>query len=238
MEHLFPLVDRKEIAEDTMEFTFDTSGSEYDFKPGQHTDYALIDPPQTDAEGDIRTFSFANAPGENKLVFATRMRDTAFKNSLQKIALGTKLKVKGPMGRMTLHQDETKPAVFLVGGIGITPFMSILRNVAANTPNRNIVLIYSNKNEASAAYYQELHQLETKLPNFEFVPSFTDEQPVGWQGETGRIDAAMASKYVPDPSGSIFYTAGPPAMVSAIIKLVEGLGVPEEQIRSEDFDGY
>lgn len=238
MEHFFPLVDRQEIAEDTMEFTFDTSGSDFDFKPGQHADYTLIDPPQTDAEGDIRTFSFANAPGENKIQFATRMRDTAFKNSLKTIPLGTKVKVKGPMGRMTLHQDETKPVVFLVGGIGITPFISMLRFLATTASYRPVILIYSNKNEQAAAYYSELHELEAKLPAFEFVPTFTDEQPEGWQGETGRIEAAMVKKYVSNTNDAVFYTAGPPAMVSAIIKLTESLDVPDIQIRSEDFDGY
>ena len=238
MDYLFPLTDRQEVADQTMEFTFDTTGSEYNFKPGQHADYTLIDPPQTDAEGDLRTFSFVNAPGEGRIKFATRMRDTAFKNSLKTIPLATIVKVKDPAGRMTLHKDEDKGAVFLVGGIGITPFMSILREVAATGQNRKITLIYSNKNEASAAYYQELHQLETDLPNFEFIPSFTNDHPVGWQGETGRIVEAMIKKYVDDPLEAVFYTAGPPGMVSAIIKTIEGLGVPDEQIRSEDFDGY
>lgn len=238
MEYLFPLVDRQEIAVDTMEFVFSTKGSDYTFKPGQHADYTLIDPPFTGAEGNTRTFSFANAPGDNTIRFATRMRDSAFKNSLKVIPLGTRIKVKSPIGRMTLHADESKLAVFLVGGIGITPFRSMLRHLAEIGSTRPVIMLYANKNEATASYYDELTELEAKLPKFKFVPSFTDTFPGGWTGETGRINEVMVQKYVVDPTNAIFYTAGPPEMTSAIIRMIEGMGVPEEQIRSEDFAGY
>jgi len=87
----------------------------------------LSDPPETDAEGNTRTFSIASSPFENELVFTTRMRDTAFKRSLKKVPLGTKVKIAPATGSFRLHKNVGKPAVFLAGGIGITPFLSIVR---------------------------------------------------------------------------------------------------------------
>jgi len=238
MEYLFPLVARQEIAQETMEFTFDLEGTDYTYKPGQHTDYAVINPPYTDAEGDIRTFSFVSAPGSGRIQIATRMRDTAFKNWLKEMPLGTKVKVKEPMGRMTLHEDATKPAVWLVGGIGITPFMGMVHALKKSGEKREIYLFYSNASPKTAAFLPDLEDYARANPNFHFIPAYTDAPPPSWTGETGRITAEMVKKYVKDLPNCIFYTAGPPAMVSAIIKLVEDAGVPESQIKSEDFDGY
>lgn len=238
MEHLFPLVDRKEIAEETMEFTFDTTGSEYVFMAGQHTDYTLIDPPHTDAEGNTRTFSFVNAPGEHRIQIATRMRNTAFKNSLKEVPLGTKIQVKDSMGRFILHKDASKPAVFLIGGIGITPVMSIIKDCANRHDAREMFLFYSNRSLAATAFYDELTELTKRDPQFHFVPILTDQQPEGWTAETARIDAVMIKKYIGDPTAAVFYTSGPPMMVKAMVELIEGMGVPEEQLKTEDFAGY
>src|SRR5437879_5944796 len=120
------LLRRSSVAEGTMAFHF-AKPSEFSFKAGQAADLTLLKPPETDSEGNIRTFSIASPPFEEQLTFATRMRDTAFKRSLKKISLGTEVKIDSPMGSFTLHKNSSKPAVFLAGGIGITPFISIVR---------------------------------------------------------------------------------------------------------------
>jgi ferredoxin-NADP reductase len=97
------------------------------FKAGQALAWTLIDPPETDDEGGMRNFSIASAPGEADLMIATRMRDTAFKRVLKTMPLGTEVHIVGPFGSLTLHQNTARPAVFLAGGIGITPFRSMLR---------------------------------------------------------------------------------------------------------------
>ena len=99
----------------------------FDFKPGQSADLTLLNPSETDSEANVRTFSIASAPFEDQLMFATRMRDTAFKRSLKKMPLGTAVKMDAAIGSFTLHKNSAKPAVFLAGGIGITPFSSIVR---------------------------------------------------------------------------------------------------------------
>jgi ferredoxin-NADP reductase len=115
------LLNRADTAEGTMAFRFEKPPG-FDFKPGQSVDLTLLNPPETDSEGNVRTFSIASAPFEDQLRFATRMRDTAFKRSLRKVPLGTVVKMDSAMGSFTLHKNSAKPAVFLAGGIGITPF--------------------------------------------------------------------------------------------------------------------
>src|SRR6516164_9381603 len=109
-----------------MAFQFEKAAG-FDFTTGQSVDLTLLNPPETDSEGNIRTFSIASAPFEDQLMFATRMRDTAFKQSLKKMPFGTVVKMDSAMGSFTLHKNSAKPAVFLAGGIGVTPFSSIVR---------------------------------------------------------------------------------------------------------------
>src|SRR5215472_1967123 len=124
--HTAKLNCREQVAEGTMAFHFDKPNG-FEFRAGQAIDVTLLDPPETDAEGDIRTFSIASPPFEERLMIATRMRDTAFKRALKSLPLGTAVKIDGPSGSLTLHKNSSKPAIFLAGGIGITPFLSILR---------------------------------------------------------------------------------------------------------------
>lgn len=238
MEYEFPLIDKKEVAEGTMQFTLDTSGSDFKYKAGQNADYILINPPYQDPEGNKRTFSIVCPPGENKLMFATRMRNTAFKNSLKEMPLGTKIKVDGPYGQFTLHKDTSKPAAFLAGGIGITPFMAMLGDITKNNFEHTIYLFYSNRTRSLMTYFEELEQYKQSNPRFTFIPTLTDETPENWTYETGKLTMDMIKKYIPDVSNTIFYTAGPAAMVQAMMAMLELGGIPEEHLKAEDFPGY
>ncbi len=120
------LLSRSNVAEGTMAFHF-VRPAGFIFKAGQAADLTLLNPPETDSEGNIRTFSIASPPFEEQLTFATRMRDTAFKRSLKVVPLGTEIQIAPPSGSFTLHKNANKPAVFLAGGIGITPFISVIR---------------------------------------------------------------------------------------------------------------
>ena len=101
------LLNRVEVAEGTTAFYFEKPTG-FDFIPGQSTDWTLLDPPENDSEGNVRTFSIASAPFEDQLMFATRMRDTAFKRSLKRAPLGTPVKLDSPTGSFTLHKNSSK----------------------------------------------------------------------------------------------------------------------------------
>ena len=107
-----------------MAFRFERP-SGWTFEAGQAIDITLLAPAETDAEGNTRTFTIASAPYEKTLMVATRMRDTAFKRVLKVMPVGAAVQIEGPTGVLTLHSDAARAAVFLCGGIGITPFRSI-----------------------------------------------------------------------------------------------------------------
>jgi ferredoxin-NADP reductase len=238
-EHFFPLTDRKEVAEGTMAFRFDTSGSDFAFEAGQNADFTLIDPPKTDAEGNVRTFSFASSPHHrNYFRIATRMRPTAFKDSLRSVPLGTKLKVKGPNGNMVLHEDSSKPAVLFAAGIGITPFRAMLEWATKRRLPHQFTLFYSNRTPAVTAFLDDLETWRERNPNIQLVPTITDSTDPHWRYETGRVDEAMVTRHVPDLKRPVHYLAGPPGMVTALKKLLLDRGVSRDNVRFEEFSGY
>ena len=233
------LLNRVEAAEGTMAFHFEKPAG-FDFKPGQSVDLTLLNPPETDSEGNVRTFSIASAPFEGQLMFATRMRDTAFKRSLEKVPLGTVVKMDSAMGSFTLHKNSAKPAVFLAGGIGITPFSSIVRQADHDRTPHKLHLFYSNRRPEDAPFIEVLQNLEKTNPNFRFIATMTEmpRSKKTWEGETGQINKDMLSKYLNDLRGPIYYIAGPPAMVSGMKKMLVASGVDEDDIRTDEFAGY
>src|SRR5688500_7448987 len=122
--HEARLARRETVAEGTMAFYFSKPPG-FRHEAGQSLLMTLVDPPETDSKGSARTFTIASAPHEAELMIATRMRDTAFKRVLKAAPIGSTIKLDGPNGEMVLHDDPARPAVFLAGGIGITPFLAI-----------------------------------------------------------------------------------------------------------------
>jgi ferredoxin-NADP reductase len=233
------LKNREEIAEGTMAF-FLEKPADLDFKAGQFARLILIDPPETDAKGNGRTFTIASAPYEEDLMVATRVRDTAFKRVMGTMPLGTEISFKGPYGSLTLHDDATRPAVFLTGGIGITPFRSILLQAAKDKLAHRLFLFYSNRRPEDAAFLRELSELETESQNYKFIGSMTgmSNSKQSWQGETGYINREMIAKIIDDLLSPVYYVAGPQAMVAVMQKVLKTAGVSDENIRVEEFGGY
>ncbi len=230
---------REEIASGTMAFYFEKPEG-FTYKAGQWTDFTLIDPSETDAEGNTRGFSLASAPYEDDLMAATRMRDTAFKRVLKMLPLGTELKMEGPGGSFTLHNNAAIPAVFLTGGIGITPVRSIVLQAIHNQVARDIFVFDSNNRPEDAAFLDELMKPHEKLPHYRFIGTMTEMEKSSreWHGETGFINKTMLSKYLSDLALPIFYIAGPQGMVVAMRKALNESGVDDDNIRTEEFSGY
>jgi ferredoxin-NADP reductase len=233
------LTKREDVAEGTMAFYF-TRPAGFEFRAGQAIDLTLIDPPETDAEGDVRTFSIASAPFEEHLMIATRMRNTAFKRVLRDAPGGLKLKMDGPSGSFNLHKNEAKPAVFLAGGIGITPFLSIIRQAARDGQRRSLYLFYSNRRPEDSAFLDLLGEASASDPGFHFIPTMTgmEKSRRRWTGESELIDRGMLLRHIPELQGPIYYLAGPPGMVTAMRRLLTSAAVDEDDIRTEEFSGY
>lgn len=230
------LIRRETIADGTMAFHF-AKPAGFEFRAGQFADYSLIDPPETDDEGNSRAFSFVHAPFEPDLVAATRIRDTAFKRVLKQLRIGSELKLDGPYGDFTLHKTQSTPAVFIIGGIGVTPVRSMIAQASHDKTAHQITLLHASRTPADLPLSGDFEQLAKDNPNFTYVMT-VDSAPEGWQGEHGRVDAAMVKKYVQDLHKPIYYLSGPERMVKAIRALLVGLEVNEDNIRTEEFTGY
>jgi ferredoxin-NADP reductase len=237
--HEVSLKAREEIAEGTMAFHFEKPPG-FSFKPGQAIDVVLIDPPAAEAQSARHTFSLISAPFQNELAVATRMRDSAFKRALQSLTIGAHAKLEGPFGSLTLHTNPARPAIFIAGGIGITPFMSILRQAAADKLPQHLVLIYSNRRPEDAAFLAELQQLERQNKNFRLIATMThlNQSSRPWQGATGVIDEGLLKRVGSELSAPIYYLAGPPSMVDGMRQTLNRAGINDDDIRSEEFYGY
>ncbi len=233
------LTRREDVADGTMAFHFEKPEG-FLYKAGQFADWTLIDPPETDAEGDTRGFSLTSAPYEKDLRIATRMRDTAFKRVLRHLPDGTQLKLDAPYGSFTLHNNPAIPAVFLTGGIGITPVRSMVLEATDKASSRRIALFYSNRGPEDAAFLDALRQVATQNAHFTFVPTMTKMEHARepWTGETGYVTKAMLGRYLDDLTVPIYYCSGPATLVSAMRKLLNDAGVDDDNIRTEEFTGY
>ena len=223
------LKDRKEIARETMAFYFEKP-KDFIFVAGQH-----ITMKQTGIDDNSRVFCMASAPYEDDLIFAMRMRDSEFKNALKSMPIGAEVEITKPRGSFILHDDMSRPAVFLVGGIGVTPFRSMLLQVAHEKLTHKIFMFYSNYTLLDAAFLDELKDLENKNSSYKFIATMTKAE---WHGETGYISKDMLKKYIDDIKALIYYIAGPPGFVLAMRGLIEEIGVNPDDIKTDEFEGY
>jgi ferredoxin-NADP reductase len=237
--HAATFLGAEPLAEGTRGFRF-AKPEGFGFRAGQAVNVTLLEPPETDGKGNSRTFSLVSAPHEDTLAIATRMRDTAFKRVLGALAPGTTVKVRGPMGTFTLPDDPARPVVFLAGGIGITPFVSMLRHEARAASPRPRVLVYSNRRPEDAPFLEELQGLAAANGPFRLVATMTgmDRSAREWAGERGMVDAALLARHLPTGPAPVHYIAGPPAMVAALRTILTAAGVAEGDIRTDEFFGY
>ena len=233
------LIGRTDVAEGTMAFRFEKPLN-FLFKAGQYIDLTLSGSESAPSNGLTHTFSIASSPFDEELLVTTRMRNTAFKQALSILPIGSGARIEGPMGSFTLHNNTARPAVFVAGGIGIAPFLSMLSHANQGKLRHPIVLFYANRYMEDAAFMDALWGLERANPRFRFIPTLTrtDKNYRGWKGETGHISSEMLLTKVGILRGPIFYIAGPPTMVAATRRTLNEAGVDEDDIRTEEFAGY
>jgi ferredoxin-NADP reductase len=233
------LVDRQRVARDTMAFWFDANGTSFEFRPGQHADFVLTQPCIGSDSDNSRTFSLASSPQEKgPIMIAMCMRKTDFKNALMAAALGSKFVVSRPSGSFTLHRDITRPAVFLAGGIGITPIRSILRQAVQDHLPHKLYLFYSNREADDAAFLEEFEGMSMQNPNFLLISTLTGHRTLIRRYEKGHINREMLMRYLLGLKGPIYYIAGPSGMVTAMTDLLRSSGVSDDDVKTEEFGNY
>src|SRR5215212_207934 len=203
-----------------------------------------------DPKGPIRHFTISSSPTENFIMFSTRIRDSPYKKRLSTLEKGAKVKLRGPEGQFVLHEDYSKPAVFLSGGIGVTPFRSMIKYATDEHLPLKIVMFDSNRNRENVLFKKEFDDWANVNNNLKIIYTISEDeqqqQPSssaadGWKGEYGRIDKALILKYLDRNTlnNSIFYICGPPSMLKAMQSLLQDdLDIPKERIKVEEFTGY
>jgi ferredoxin-NADP reductase len=228
--------EKREVARGTLFFEFDV-GDEVDFTPGQYFWVEVLNPPFEDERGPRRHISLAVSPTDGVLGLATRVRDTAFKQGLAALDVGDEIEVEEPKGDYVLPGDTDRRYVFIAGGIGITVFRSMLRYIADESLPYDIILVYSNRDRESTAFFDELPDLERRIPGLQVVLTMTGDP--AWEGETRRVDADFLRDHLDGQLGDYTYlAAGPPPMVEGIVEMLDAAGVPEEQVLPDRFSGY
>jgi glycine betaine catabolism B len=210
--------------------------SEFQFIPGQFLKYTLPhDDP--DDRGITRFYTIASAPSENEIRITTRFaeKSSTFKIALRKLNVGDTIEATGPFGSFT-YTDPNQNAVFIAGGIGITPFRSILLEMDTKRANPNVTLLYATRNE-DILFKELFESIADKNPKIKLVYILEKPQD-SWKGDKGFITADIIKKYVPDLTIPVFYISGPKPMVDIFTTMLTDMNVSMDNIKQDFFPGY
>jgi ferredoxin-NADP reductase len=198
------------------------------WKAGQFFHYVLHHEP-TDDRGSDRWFTIASASSEEIVRITTRFTDeksSTFKKSLKDLKIGGSIEISDLGGDFIIH-DATLEYVFIAGGIGITPFRAILKELEHDNKPINVTLLYANRDQ-NITYKEELENLAVKYSNFKIHYIISPE----------RIDETKIKELIPDISKPIFYVSGPEPMVEAIGNTLKEMGIQEDHLKQDWFPGY
>lgn len=234
-EKIITLKDRKLINEKTLAMWFDKKNSGYEFEPGQYAKITLLEPIYNDDEGNSRLFSISTSPTKDYLMFTTRALDSAFNKNILELPIGTKVSISEPGGNTVLHKDPSIPAVFLIGGIGITPVRCMVEYIVECGLHYEAYLFYSNPDAESMAFREDFEHWAKIYPDFKFIPTIDDRTNKDWKYHYGYINKDLILKYVKDIKAPIYYIVGPLIMVDAMERLLLGMGISNDKIKLERF---
>lgn len=203
--------------------------------PGQYLYYTVkLEAP--DSRGNVRHFTIAASPTEENIQLTTHITDSAFKLALNKLEVGAKVQGVGPRGDFVLNEEKKEQQVFLAGGIGITPFRSMIKFATDKNLATPIHLIYSNSTPEEIVFKEQLDTWAQQNKNLAISYTITkpEEAKSPWPGLTGRINSEMINSLVTTD----FWVCGPPAFVGGMQEELEKLKVDPEKVELEQFTGY
>jgi ferredoxin-NADP reductase len=233
------LKERRTETADVISFIFDLGVQPLEYRPGQYINCKLDTLAFPDERGNRRLFSISSSPTEKGiLMFTTKMSGSGFKETLRHVPIGYELTCEAPLGEFVMREeDRLKSHVFIAGGIGVTPYRSILRYAVDMNEPVNGQMLYFNRTSADIVFRQELEDMAGAMPTFTLTNVLTKPES-DWTGEQGKMDEALLRKYISDPDRPVFWISGPPPMVNATLGLLKQIGVKDEAIRTDRFGGY
>lgn len=231
------LKQKTRIAPDMYDLVF-AGGGEMSFKPGQYMEWTLGHK-KPDSRGNRRYFTLASSPTERDLHLGVKFYEnpSSFKRALLELKAGDMIAAGGLAGDFTLPKHRMEKLVFIAGGIGITPFRSMIKYLLDRGERRDIVVLFSNRKADNIVYAEILEEAEKKL-GIRTVHTLTEELPALWRGENGFVDAKMIARTIPDWRERTFYVSGTHAMVAAVEGTLKGMGVPKKRVKTDFFPGF
>jgi ferredoxin-NADP reductase len=231
---------KEEVAKLTCYAEFEVQGERPTFETGQYF-YVTLRPEDTEHQKELtHHISIVNSPNEKGILALTtrlRLKESLFKRTLNEMQLGEEVEIGKIAGEFVLPDSTDRPVVFIALGIGITPYRSMLRWALEENKPYNFTLIYSDDEIESMAFLEELKQMEKEhSDNFRIVQVVTKDE--NWQGEKRRVDANFIKHYFDDITKPLYYISGPPKAVFAVRDNFKEAGIPEDQIKADDFYGY
>ena len=224
------LISKKPQVPNTISFIFKPDKS-LNWIAGQYMEFLIKNSDPT-KKPDERHFTISSAPFEKNIMLTTRFipgDGSDFKKYLKSLRIGRVIDAKGPDGDFIV-EDPNRNYVFIAGGIGITPFRSIILELAHQNKPINITLLYANKT-TDFVFKQELEEVQKNNPNFK-IHYFVDPQ---------RIDQSIIQNLIPDyknPNGPIFYVSGPEPMVESFEQMLYQMGISQNKVQRDYFPGY
>lgn len=234
---MLTLTKKEEIAQHTYEFTF-VPEKTMPYLAGQYLEWTLPEGKKVDAKGNRRYFTIASSPTEKEVRLGVRMNDapSSFKQTLLALEIGDTISAGQLAGDFTLPTNQKKKLVFIAGGIGVTPFRSMVQYIL-DTGKRDVVMFYSNKKAEEVAYYDLLERARTAI-GMKTIYALTDDTRSFTGSYNGMINADIIKKEVPDYKERTFYISGPRGMVLAFETALKDLGIRQSHIKTDYFPGF
>lgn len=229
------LIKKQDEARGTVSFFWEPE-KQVNYKPGQYFYFTISPLKYPDPRGTTRHFTISSSPTEGNIIrLTTRIREeSGFKKSLNELPVGTIVDGEGPNGVFLFDEKENLTNVFIAGGIGITPFRSMIRYVADKNLSSPIYLIYSNSDD-DFVFKKELDEIASAHPNIKVRYVVTSVE--------GHLDQAKISEIIgnwklENEKSLTWWLCGPPPMIDAVEKLMVEMKISGGNVRSEKFTGY
>ena len=236
-EWMLPLVKKIQVTKEVYSFYFVISGQDFHYLPGQYV-RMILPHDSPDDRGTSRFFTIASSPHEREsITITTKLLKSSFKEKLFMLQEGEKVSIAGPLGSFILDENEKEPHVFLSGGMGITPFYSMMKYAFAKQVSIPLHLFASFSSADTVIYASELADFAKHSQYLQSIITVS-ENTQGWNGEKGRITPDLIKRSLVPTGKEIYYICGPTTMVDQMRGMLDESGVSEENIRTENYSGY
>ncbi len=229
----------RKVANNTYNFEF-ASNRKINFRPGQYLEWTVPDD-GADSRGNRRYFTIASSPTEKDIIIGVKFypKPSSFKKRLIALRPGEEIIASQRAGDFTLPKNKKKKLVFVAGGIGVTPFRSMIQYLLDKKEKRDIVIMYANNTADDVAYADVLDRARDEL-GIRTVYVLTDLQniPASWKGRRGRINPEMVLEEIPDLDERTFYVSGSHSMVSGFENALKNIGVSDSRVKKDFFPGF